>query len=153
MKKFFRKYNMFLFPIFLFIICLGFFSLGYDKVNRIERSFDYNTIYEVTGMVEEIRISDEETILTVAFPDEIEIEFSDGKTMKHAVGDEVSVYTDGIYYEFSEEEVFQKSTKINDYYAIMIFSAFGSIISVIMLILETFVEIRTKKQLKNWKKL
>lgn len=82
-----------------------------DRVERIEADYDYSTVKELSGVVTEVEYcNDIDTgngyhIETIELENGREVDISIGGASPDKVGDEVSVYTDGKHYEFTQKGI------------------------------------------------
>ena len=134
MKISFKNVKNLLFLCIFLFSCIFISYFAFKEVETIQSQYNYDSIYEVFGTISKISVSNNKFYITVECSNDIFLEKSCGDILENAVGDEVTVYTDGEYYCFSAEEVMEENTGVGNFIVIVFFSGMGACICIAILL-------------------
>jgi hypothetical protein len=102
-----RKKKKFILCLLATIASLFITSIFLSRMDEMERSYDYSQVQEIGGMVVDIQehyhvSSGSSYTEVIELENDTTVDIGTGSTPRDNIGDRVTVYTDGRYYEFSE---------------------------------------------------
>lgn len=104
--------------IVLLIIGIAALTFCNFSIKIITENYDYSQISIVKGTILEITARDDYFYCVTELEDETMQNVYMGDSLKFAVGDKIPIYTDGKYYELTEDNCFYKSSNVR-YYVII----------------------------------
>lgn len=107
------------------LVCLVLFIMGVATLTFCNFSikirtenYDYSQIFIVKGTILEITAKNDCFYCVAELEDKTTLNVYMGDSLKFAVGDKIPIYTDGKYYELTEDNCFFKSSNVR-YYVII----------------------------------
>lgn len=107
------------------LVCLVLFIMGVVTLTFCNFSikirtenYDYSQIFIVKGTILEITARNDCFYCVVELEDKTTQNVYMGDSLKFAIGDKIPIYTDGKYYELTEDNCFYKSSDVR-YYVII----------------------------------
>lgn len=101
--------------IVLFIIGIATLTFCNFSIKIITENYDYSQISIIKGTILEITARNDCFYCVAELEDKTTQNVYMGDSLKFAVGDKIPIYTDGKYYELTEDNCFYKSSNVGNY--------------------------------------